>query len=62
MDKICNITSKTLSLFPKIKKILNSEKKYLEISEKNGVANFVTSIDIKINEFINHQRYSKLYR
>ena len=34
MDKICNITSKTLSLFPKIKKILNSEKKYLEISEK----------------------------
>ena len=52
MDKICNITSKTLSLFPKIKKILNSEKKYLEISEKNGVANFVTSIDIKLNEFI----------
>lgn len=49
---ICNITSKILLLFPKIKEILNSGKNELDISEKNGIGNYVTSVDIKLNEFI----------
>ncbi len=53
MDKkICSITSKTLSIFPEIKKILMLGRKNLEISEKSGTANFVTSVDLKLNEFI----------
>lgn len=51
-QKKCSIVSETLSLFPEIKKILDSRKIDIEISEKNGIANFITSIDIELNNFI----------
>lgn len=50
-NSICNITSKALSLFPEIKKMLSSENS-ISIEEKSGIGNFVTNTDKQLDEFI----------
>lgn len=50
METNQEIVSKVLAIFPSLKNILTS--KNVDLEEKDGVGNFVTSIDKKIEEYI----------
>lgn len=51
MENNEKIALKVLSLFPSIKEILETSKE-VDIEEKNGIGNIVTSVDKKLESYI----------
>lgn len=58
MEKIKSITMNILSLFPEIQYIL--ENKNWNIEEKDGIGNFVTSVDKKLENYLKNN-ISKMF-